>query len=70
MNNVIQELKDFIIQNIEKHRETLEPSMPRDLIDSFLLRMDKARAQLSWGGCTDEAGHTSDTDLNFYVQLY
>ncbi|XP_058530218.1 cytochrome P450 2B11-like [Ochotona princeps] len=45
MNNVIQELKDFIIQNIEKHRETLEPSMPRDLIDSFLLRMDKARAQ-------------------------
>uniref|UniRef100_A0A8D2DMM6 Uncharacterized protein n=1 Tax=Sciurus vulgaris TaxID=55149 RepID=A0A8D2DMM6_SCIVU len=29
--------------NIERHQETLDPSAPRDFIDSFLLRMDKAR---------------------------
>uniref|UniRef100_A0A8D2DM92 Unspecific monooxygenase n=1 Tax=Sciurus vulgaris TaxID=55149 RepID=A0A8D2DM92_SCIVU len=40
---IIQELKDFITENIERHQETLDPSAPRDFIDSFLLRMDKAR---------------------------
>uniref|UniRef100_A0A8D2DLS5 unspecific monooxygenase n=1 Tax=Sciurus vulgaris TaxID=55149 RepID=A0A8D2DLS5_SCIVU len=39
---IIQELKDFITENIERHQETLDPSAPRDFIDSFLLRMDKA----------------------------
>ncbi|KAM5236364.1 LOW QUALITY PROTEIN: cytochrome P450 2B4-like [Ctenodactylus gundi] len=41
---VIQELKDFVTANIERHRETLNPSAPRDLIDSFLLRMDQERS--------------------------
>uniref|UniRef100_A0A8D2DGJ1 Unspecific monooxygenase n=1 Tax=Sciurus vulgaris TaxID=55149 RepID=A0A8D2DGJ1_SCIVU len=40
---IIQELKDFITENIERHEETLDPSAPRDFIDSFLLRMNKAR---------------------------
>ncbi|XP_047384158.1 cytochrome P450 2B4-like [Sciurus carolinensis] len=40
---IIQELKDFITENIERHQETLDPSAPRDFIDSFLLRMDKER---------------------------
>uniref|UniRef100_A0A5F9CU18 unspecific monooxygenase n=1 Tax=Oryctolagus cuniculus TaxID=9986 RepID=A0A5F9CU18_RABIT len=43
VDRIIQELKDFITKNIEKHRETLDPSCPQDFIDSFLLRMDKER---------------------------
>uniref|UniRef100_A0A8D2DPD5 Uncharacterized protein n=1 Tax=Sciurus vulgaris TaxID=55149 RepID=A0A8D2DPD5_SCIVU len=39
----VQKLKDFITENIERHQETLDPSAPRDFIDSFLLRMDKER---------------------------
>nr|XP_044990107.1 cytochrome P450 2B1-like [Jaculus jaculus] len=43
MHSNIQELKDFITENVEQHRETLDPSAPRDFIDCFLLRMDKER---------------------------
>ncbi|XP_058136271.1 LOW QUALITY PROTEIN: cytochrome P450 2B4-like [Dasypus novemcinctus] len=39
----VQELKDLITENIERHRKTLDPSTPQDFIDSFLLRMDKER---------------------------
>lgn len=37
----LQEIKDFIGCSVEKHRETLDPSAPRDFIDAYLLRMDK-----------------------------
>lgn len=40
----LQEVNRFIGHRVEKHRETLDPSNPRDFIDTFLLRMDKVRA--------------------------
>ncbi|XP_004648669.1 cytochrome P450 2B4-like [Octodon degus] len=39
----LQEINTFIGHSVEKHRETLDPSSPRDLIDTFLIRMDKVR---------------------------
>uniref|UniRef100_A0A8C4LC41 Cytochrome P450 n=1 Tax=Equus asinus asinus TaxID=83772 RepID=A0A8C4LC41_EQUAS len=38
---IIQEMENFTSENIKRHWKTLDPSNPRDLIDSFLLRMDK-----------------------------
>lgn len=46
----IQEMEDFVVESIERHREMLDPSAPKDFIDSFLVRMDKARAELDGGG--------------------
>ncbi|XP_037371415.1 cytochrome P450 2B4-like [Talpa occidentalis] len=40
----IQEVKDFITENIELHRRTLDPSNPKDFIDCYLLRMEKERS--------------------------
>ncbi|XP_066099714.1 cytochrome P450 2B11-like isoform X1 [Saccopteryx bilineata] len=40
----LQEIKDFIGRNVEKHRETLDCSAPRDLIDTYLLRMNKEKS--------------------------
>ncbi|XP_057568163.1 cytochrome P450 2B11-like [Hippopotamus amphibius kiboko] len=40
----MQEVKAFIIRSVEKHRETLDPSEPRDYIDTYLLRMDKEKS--------------------------
>ncbi|XP_006871465.1 PREDICTED: cytochrome P450 2B11-like [Chrysochloris asiatica] len=40
----LQEVNAFIGRNVEKHRETLDPSAPRDLIDTYLLRMDKEKS--------------------------
>ena len=37
----LQEISVFTGRSVEKHRETLDPRDPRDLIDSYLLRMDK-----------------------------
>ncbi|XP_019659835.1 cytochrome P450 2B4 isoform X1 [Ailuropoda melanoleuca] len=37
----IQEMEDFVVESIERHREMLDPSTPKDFIDSFLVRMDK-----------------------------
>ncbi|KAF5924153.1 hypothetical protein HPG69_018087 [Diceros bicornis minor] len=45
----IQEMRDFITENIERHRKMLDTSAPKDFIDSFLLCTDKARAELDWG---------------------
>ncbi|XP_070306927.1 cytochrome P450 2B4-like [Odocoileus virginianus] len=42
--SMIQEVKDFIIENMERHQKMLDPSGPKDFIDSFLLRMDKERS--------------------------
>lgn len=39
--NNLQEIKAFIARMVEKHRETLDPSAPRDFIDAYLIRMDK-----------------------------
>ncbi|XP_063108866.1 cytochrome P450 2B4-like isoform X1 [Cavia porcellus] len=40
----LQEINSFIGRSVEKHRETLDPSNPRDFIDTFLLRMDKEKS--------------------------
>ena len=37
----LQEINVFIGRSVEKHRETLDPSAPRDFIDCYLLRMEK-----------------------------
>ena len=37
----LQELLDYIGHSVEKHRATLDPSAPRDFIDTYLLRMEK-----------------------------
>ncbi|XP_023598525.1 cytochrome P450 2B4-like [Trichechus manatus latirostris] len=36
-----QEVNAFIDLSLEKHRETLDPSAPRDFINTYLLRLDK-----------------------------
>ncbi|XP_012512576.1 PREDICTED: cytochrome P450 2B6-like [Propithecus coquereli] len=40
----LQEISAFIGRSVEKHRETLDPSVPRDLIDAYLLRMEKEKS--------------------------
>ncbi|XP_047450143.1 cytochrome P450 2F3-like [Mugil cephalus] len=35
----MEEVRDFIKKKIQEHRETLDPSSPRDYIDCFLIRM-------------------------------
>ncbi|XP_021108252.1 cytochrome P450 2B4 isoform X3 [Heterocephalus glaber] len=40
----LQEINAFIGHSVEKHRETLDPSAPRDFIDTYLLRMEKDKS--------------------------
>nr|AUD09127.1 cytochrome P450 family 2 subfamily B [Neotoma stephensi] len=40
----LQEILDYIGQSVEKHRATLDPSNPRDFIDTYLLRMEKEKS--------------------------
>ncbi|XP_004620836.2 cytochrome P450 2B11-like [Sorex araneus] len=40
----LQEINDFIGRSVEKHRETLDCSAPRDFIDTYLIRMDKEKS--------------------------
>ncbi|XP_025770635.1 cytochrome P450 2B11-like [Puma concolor] len=40
----VQEIIAFIEDAVEKHRETLDPSTPRDFIDAYLIRMDKEKS--------------------------
>ncbi|KAM5134183.1 cytochrome P450 2B1-like [Callospermophilus lateralis] len=42
----LQEVLTFIGHSVEKHRATLDPSAPRDFIDTYLLRMDKEKSNL------------------------
>uniref|UniRef100_A0A8C2SDJ5 Uncharacterized protein n=1 Tax=Capra hircus TaxID=9925 RepID=A0A8C2SDJ5_CAPHI len=44
--SMIEEVKAFITENVERHQKMLDPSGPKDFIDSFLLRMDKERSDL------------------------
>ncbi|XP_038937751.1 cytochrome P450 2B2 isoform X1 [Rattus norvegicus] len=40
----LQEILDYIGHIVEKHRATLDPSAPRDFIDTYLLRMEKEKS--------------------------
>ncbi|KAH0504154.1 Cytochrome P450 2B19 [Microtus ochrogaster] len=40
----VQEILYYIGHNVEKHRTTLDPSNPRDFIDSYLIRMEKEKS--------------------------
>uniref|UniRef100_A0A8D2DRS9 Cytochrome P450 n=1 Tax=Sciurus vulgaris TaxID=55149 RepID=A0A8D2DRS9_SCIVU len=40
----LQEVITFINHSVQKHHATLDPSNPRDFIDSYLLRMDKEKS--------------------------
>nr|AUD09121.1 cytochrome P450 family 2 subfamily B [Neotoma stephensi] len=40
----MQEVLNYIGQNVEKHRATLDPNNPRDFIDTYLLRMEKEKS--------------------------
>ncbi|XP_020010699.1 cytochrome P450 2B4-like [Castor canadensis] len=41
----LQEINTFIGHSVEKHRATLDPSSPRDFIDSYLLCMEKEKSK-------------------------
>ncbi|XP_045843350.1 cytochrome P450 2B11-like isoform X2 [Meles meles] len=44
VHSKVLEIEDFVIKNIQRHREMLDPSAPKDFIDSFLVCMDKERS--------------------------
>lgn len=37
----LQGLKTFIVKKVEENRRTLDPTAPRNFIDSFLIRMQE-----------------------------
>nr|XP_020504897.1 cytochrome P450 2G1-like [Labrus bergylta] len=39
----IEELRGFVKTKIQEHKETLDPSSPRDFIDCFLIRMNQEK---------------------------
>nr|XP_055045107.1 cytochrome P450 2B4-like [Misgurnus anguillicaudatus] len=38
------ELRDFIREEVKKHRQTLDPENPRDFIDAYLLEIEKQKS--------------------------
>lgn len=42
-------LREFIKKKIQEHKESLDPSSPRDYIDTFLIRMEQVRNNLRVG---------------------
>nr|AXE71691.1 CYP2B [Arborimus longicaudus] len=40
----LQEILDYVGHSVEKHRATLDPSNPRDFIDTYLLGMEKEKS--------------------------
>lgn len=45
----IHSLREFITKKIQEHKESLDPSSPRDYIDTFLIRMEQVRNNLRVG---------------------
>ncbi|XP_020828057.1 cytochrome P450 2B4-like [Phascolarctos cinereus] len=43
VHNNLTFINAFIAENVEKHKESLDPSAPRDFIDVYLLRMEKEK---------------------------
>uniref|UniRef100_A0A7N6A8B3 Cytochrome P450, family 2, subfamily Y, polypeptide 3 n=1 Tax=Anabas testudineus TaxID=64144 RepID=A0A7N6A8B3_ANATE len=43
----IKEMKEFTEMKIQEHKETLDPSSPRDYIDCFLLRINQEKDNLT-----------------------
>ncbi|XP_074535191.1 cytochrome P450 2G1-like [Halichoeres trimaculatus] len=41
----VKELRRFVKKKIQEHKDTLDPSSPRDFIDCFLLRMNQEKDQ-------------------------
>lgn len=39
----IEEIRNFVKMKIQEHRDTLDPSSPRDFIDCFLIRADQEK---------------------------
>jgi cytochrome P450 family 2 subfamily B len=52
----LQEIITFTGHSVEKHRATLDPSSPRDFIDSYLLRMEKVGSAWKRGGLRRRKG--------------
>ncbi|XP_040179136.1 cytochrome P450 2G1-like [Rana temporaria] len=43
INNLLQNLLDFVSERVKINQETLDPSDPRDYIDCFLIKMNQER---------------------------
>uniref|UniRef100_A0A8C0GIU5 unspecific monooxygenase n=1 Tax=Chelonoidis abingdonii TaxID=106734 RepID=A0A8C0GIU5_CHEAB len=39
---LFEELRKFVLERVEMHRESLEPSCPRDFIDAFLIKVKQS----------------------------
>ncbi|KAM9226323.1 cytochrome P450 2B4-like [Dugong dugon] len=63
-----QEVNAFIDLSLEKHRETLDPSAPRDFIDTHLLRMDKAGSGREGGKGRRSLEEKSNPDTEFRLR--
>lgn len=42
----ISEIKDYALERVKDHRDSLEPSCPRDFTDTLLMEMEKVPSQL------------------------
>ncbi|XP_060928585.1 uncharacterized protein LOC133003016 [Limanda limanda] len=60
----IEEVRDFIETKIQEHRDTLDPSSPRDFIDCFLVRSEQEK-----NNPTNEFHHNNlvSTVLNLFL---
>lgn len=43
----VNDLLDFIRDEVEEHRKTLDPGSPRDFIDAYLLEIEKVRSSFT-----------------------